>query len=124
MRFADLVSPVTPDDFLTRYWTREAALLRDPNRRFAPYFGWEALNALLNGGELTHPTVVVGREDEVVPASAFTTAGTVNPVAVMQHFRDGASFSIRGAGTLAPSLRPVVDCLYDTFLEPTHANVY
>jgi ribosomal protein L16 Arg81 hydroxylase len=127
LSFADITSPVAADDFLARYWTRRAVHLRDARRTFDDQFGWPALNALLNSGDLTYPTTVVSREERVIPADEFTTGGdgrTVNVAAVMKLFREGASFSIRGADSHWPPLKSIIACLYDTLFETVHTNVY
>jgi hypothetical protein len=123
--FADITSPLRPDEFLSKYWSRRAVHLRDPRRTFDAEFGWPALNSLLNSGDLTYPSTVVSREERVIPADEFTSGGTaVNPAAVMKLFRDGASFSIRGADSHWPPLKAIIASLYDTLFESVHTNVY
>jgi ribosomal protein L16 Arg81 hydroxylase len=124
LTFADITSPVAPAEFVAKYWTRRAVHLRDPRRTFDDQFGWPALNALLNS-DLTYPSTVVSREERVIPAEEFTTGGSaVNVAAVMKLFREGASFSIRGADSRWPPLKTIIASLYDTLFESVHTNIY
>jgi len=125
--FGQLTSPLSPDEFLATCWTERAVLLRDPHRRFEGLFDWAALNTVLNSGDLTFPATVVSRNERVIPAEEFTRGGdgkTVDVQAVMRLFREGASFSVRGAGSYWPPLKAILDALNDTFFESAHANVY
>jgi ribosomal protein L16 Arg81 hydroxylase len=127
LTFGTLTSPVAPDEFLARYWTQRAVLLHDAQRSLASVFDWAALNALLNSGDLVYPSTVVSRNEAVIPAEEFTRgadAKTIDVLAVMRLFRDGASFSIRGAHSHWPALRALIACLSDTFFESVHTNVY
>ena len=127
LTFGTLTSPVAPDEFLSRYWTQRAILLQDPQRSLASVFDWAALNALLNSGDLVYPATVVSRNEAVIPPEEFTIGADgkrVDASSVMRLFRDGASFSIRGANSHWPALRAVIACLNDTFFESVHTNVY
>ena len=128
IRFADITAPVDPSEFLSRFWTKHAVHLRQPDRTFDGVFGWDGLNAILNAHDLTFPKVKVSRNDSPVPAEKFTTelAGQrfVDRRAVLDLFQDGASVGITGADSHWAPLRAVVDCVYDALLESVHANVY
>jgi len=126
--FADVTAPLLPDDFLSRYWRREAVLLRAPERDFARFCDWNAVNAILNAGDFAFPAIKVSRRDSPVPSESFTTSiggrPIVDPRAVVNLFRDGASFGITGADSHWPPLRQIVDCFRDALLESVNANVY
>jgi hypothetical protein len=126
--FARLVAPMDVAPFLSECWTKKAVHLVDRGRTFDDVFGWDGLNALLNAGDLTFPKVKVSRNDHPVAPDRFTSdAGgqrIVNGGAVLDLFRDGASFGITAADTEWPPLRRVIECLYDQFLESVHTNVY
>jgi ribosomal protein L16 Arg81 hydroxylase len=128
INFADITAPVPPQEFLARFWTREAVLLRVEGRTFDRYFGWDAVNSVLNTSDLGPGTVKVARNDHAVPPGEYTTSlggqTVVNPRAVLTLFDDGASFGITGAESYWPALRAVVDGIYDALLESPHANVY
>ncbi len=124
---AEFTAPIPPDTFLSTYWTRRAVYLHDPKRSFDPYFGWEALNTILNSGELVYPDTAVRRKDRLVPASEYTKGGDgkhIDPAALMRLVQDGAGFSIRGADGLWPPLRAVKTSVYDAVYEPVHTNMY
>src|SRR5688572_33352278 len=126
LTFGTLTSPVAPDEFLSRYWTQRAILLQDPQRSLASVFDWAALNALLNSGDLVYPSTVVSRNEAVIPPEEFTIGADgkrVDASSVMRLFRDGASFSIRGANSHWPALRAVIACLNNSFFESVHTNV-
>src|SRR5919204_6248564 len=127
-RFADLIAPLSPDEFLSRYWTREAVLLRGPGRDFTPYCSWDAVNAILNAGDITFPVIKVSRRDSPIAPELFTRkAGDrqlVDGRSVVNLFREGASFGITGADSHWTPLRQIVDCFHDALLESIHTNVY
>lgn len=125
--FGAITAPVPANEFLDRYWGNRAVLLRDPQRSFTHYFDWSALDALLNSGALTYPSTLASREERVIPAAEFTKGGdgrNIDAAALMRLFRDGASFSIRGADAYWPALKSIIACLYDTLFESVHTNVY
>jgi ribosomal protein L16 Arg81 hydroxylase len=126
--FAEITAPMDPQRFLSEFWTREAVFLRGGERTFDRYCGWNAVNAILNAGDCVFPKIKVSRRDDAVPADAFTTdAGgqrIVDARAVVNLFRDGASFGITGADSHWPPLRSVVDGVHDALLESVHANIY
>lgn len=127
LTFGDVTSPATPEEFFSAYWTRRAVHLRDPRRTFDEYFGWGALNALLNSGALTFPTTTVSREERVIPAAEFTRnadSRVVDAAGVVRLFREGASFSIRAADSHWPPLKSIIAGLYEALGETVHTNVY
>jgi hypothetical protein len=127
LTFGDITAPVAAREFLERYWERRAVLLRDPARSFGDYFDWAALNSVLNSGALSYPSTLASREERVIPAAEFTKSGdgkNIDVSALMALFRDGASFSIRGADAYWTPLKSIIACLYDTLFETVHTNVY
>jgi ribosomal protein L16 Arg81 hydroxylase len=127
--FAEITAPMDPQCFLSEFWTREAVLLRADERSFDRYCGWEAVNAILNAGDCVFPMIKVSRRDDAVPPDAFTTGAAggqriVDARAVVNLFRDGASFGITGADSHWPPLRSVVDGVRDALLESVNANIY
>jgi ribosomal protein L16 Arg81 hydroxylase len=128
LTFADITAPLEPQRFFDRYWTREAVHLRLDGRTFKDYFGWDAVNSILNAGDIAFPKIKVSRSDHPVPPEQFTgEAGGLRLVdgrSVLGLFHEGASFGITGADSHWAPLRAVVDCLYDALLESVHTNVY
>src|SRR5678815_3106850 len=126
--FADITAPLDPQRFLDEYWTREAVHLRQDGRTFDDHFGWDAINTILNAGDIAFPKIKVSRSDRPVPTEEFTArAGgqrLVDGQAVLNLFQEGASFGITGADSHWAPLRAVVDCVYDGLLESVHTNVY
>src|SRR5713101_206384 len=118
--FADITAPVAPREFFSRFWTREAVLLRAEGRQFDRYFGWDALNSILNIPDLGTSTVKVARGDHAAPPAEYTTTvdgrTIVDPRAVLALFDDGASFGITGADLYWAPLRAVVNAMYDALL--------
>ena len=127
LTFGAITAPVAAQEFLERYWGRRGVLLRDPNRSFGEYFDWAALNSVLNSGALSYPSTLASREERVIPPAEFTKGGdgrNIDVSALMALFRDGASFSIRGADANWTPLKSIIACLYDTLFEQVHTNVY
>jgi len=126
--FADITAPLDPARFFAQYWTREAVHLRKDGRVFDGYFGWDALNTVLNAGDIAFPKIKVSRSEHPIPAEQFTVdAGgqrLVDGRAVLSLFQEGASVGITGADSHWSPLRAIVDCLYDALLESVHTNVY
>jgi ribosomal protein L16 Arg81 hydroxylase len=128
LTFADITAPLDPARFLAQYWTREAVHLRKDGRVFDHHFGWDALNAVLNAGDIAFPKIKVSRSEHPVSVEQFTVdvggQRLVDGRAVLSLFQQGASFGITGADSHWLPLRAIVDCLYDALLESVHTNVY
>jgi ribosomal protein L16 Arg81 hydroxylase len=126
--FADITAPLEPAQFLSDHWAQKAVLLRATERDFDSFCGWDAVNAILNAGDCTFPQIKVSRSDDAVSPDLFTTnvggQRIVNERAVVNLFREGASFGITGADSHWPPLRSIVDCFHDALLESVHANIY
>jgi hypothetical protein len=103
LRFADITAPLAPAD-------------------------WDAVNTILNAGDIPFPKIKVSQSDRAIPPERFTSSAggqrLVDGRAVLALFHEGASFGITGADSHWPPLRSVVDCLYDALLETVHTNVY
>ena len=128
LRFADIAAPIGTGEFLSRYWTREGVLLRTAERDFGRFLNWDAVNAILNAGDFAFPAIKMSRRDSPLPTEQYTTniggRQVVDSRAVVEGFRDGASFGITGADSHWPPLREVLDCFHDALLESVNANVY
>jgi hypothetical protein len=126
--FAGLVAPIDRARFLSEFWTKKAVHLAAPGRTFDSVFGWDGVDQILNAQDLTFPKVKVARNEHPVPVEKFTSEiggqRLVNGADVLALFREGASFGITNADTDWPPLGAVIDCVYDTFLQHVHANVY
>ena len=128
MTFADITAPLEPKRFFEQHWAREGVHLRQEGRTFDDRFGWDAVNTILNAGDIAFPKIKVSRRDHPVPTEQFTAeAGgqrLVDGRSVLNLLHEGASFGITGADSHWPPLRTVVDCFYDALLESVHTNVY
>lgn len=119
--------PLSAEEFLTRYWSREGVHLRDSDRTFDAYLNWEGFNAILNSDALTFPNTALSREDGPVAPSEYTKRGdgrVIDLAPLMTLYRDGASLSIRGGDSYWPPLRTLVTTFEDAFSAPVYTNIY
>ncbi len=128
LTFDRITAPIGRERFLASYWTRQAVHLRHDGRSFDDVFGWDALNAILSAHDLTSPAVKMSRSDHPVPPETFTRetahGRALDTTALIELFREGASFGVTGADSHWAPLRRVKDGLYDVLLESIHTNVY
>src|SRR5580700_4059212 len=98
--FDDITAPIGRDRFLSEYWARQGVHLRQGGRTFDNIFGWDGLDAILNAHDLAFPQVKMSRADSPIPAERFTSEAAGRPLvdsaALVDLFRDGASFGITG----------------------------
>lgn len=132
--FRDLLSPVTPEDFLDGVFGREALHLPGPSNRFDEIFCWNDVSKLLNMSTLwssaTLKMVLDGRSleaDEYCAPNQNRDGAPVaqpEPARVQALIRQGATVSLNLIETMTPEVAAIAAALQCWFNGETVCNVY
>lgn len=132
--FADLIAPMTPEEFFSEYYDRKPLFIKGSPEKFAGLMEWETLNRLLNMSRIWSPAtfrLVIDRK-EIPPRQFCSTelnsdkSETLRPDAekVNALLREGASLAINDIDTLTPELINVADTLERTLHAKVQSNLY
>lgn len=132
--FADLIAPVTPEEFFRDYYGRKPLHIPGAADKFAGVMTWQHLNRLLNMTALwSQDTIVLKHDTQTIPPQAYSTQVTdrrdqpalqPDPAKVMEYIRRGASFGLNRIDTLDDGLRQVGAALEEALAGKAQANLY
>lgn len=132
--FADLIAPVTPEEFFRDYYGRRALHVPGAADKFAGVMTWQRLNRLLDMTALwSQDTIILKHDTQTIPPSAYSVQTTdrrdqqvmqPDPAKVMDLIRRGASFGLNRIDTLDDGLRAVGDALEEALAGKAQANLY
>ncbi|MEN0076960.1 MAG: cupin domain-containing protein [Paracraurococcus sp.] len=134
MTFAELLAPVTPEQFLAEYHDRKPLHIRGAAAKFAHVLSWRQINRLL---DMTHiwsgQSLKLVMDGTPVPTDQYCSRATSrdnDPVQqpVAARVRDwvarGASLVLNDVDSLTPGLAAVSGALEAAGLGKAQANVY
>jgi len=125
---AALVAPVSPDDFVRSYWTRQQLFCRGASNRFAHLLSWGELNDILehHWREVYRFRLALqGRDLE--PASYADLDGYTPRVRardITDQLRRGATLSFDAIDELHPPLTQLAESFEQVFYGATKINIY
>lgn len=132
--FADLLAPITPEEFFRDYYGRKALHIPGAADKFAGVMSWERLNRLLNMTAIwSQESILLKHDTQTIPPQAYSIATTdrreqpvlqPDPAKVMEFIRRGASFGLNNIDTLDDGLRTVGDILESALAGKAQANLY
>lgn len=131
---AELLAPMSPEQFFAEYHDRQPLHLKGAAGKFASVLSWRQLNRLL---DMTHiwssQSLKLLMDEQPVPAEQYCTRATSRdneqvwqPVAakVQDWVRRGASLALNDIDSLTPGLASVSAALEGAGLGKAQANVY
>jgi ribosomal protein L16 Arg81 hydroxylase len=133
--FADLIAPVTEEDFFTTYHDRKFLHIRaeDPDK-FADVMSWDILTNMLNMTSIWSPTSLgVFLDTKAIPAEQYCREAidrnnqpSLQPDAekVKSWLRRGASLVANDIDTLWPGTAAAADALENRFGGKSQSNLY
>ncbi|MCH9020694.1 MAG: hypothetical protein IIA73_10070 [Proteobacteria bacterium] len=134
IRFADILSPVTPEEFFAEYHDTKPLLVRGTREKVAGIMAWDQLNALLDMTAIwsSASLQLFLDNDMLAPARycrpAIDRSGNqaLQPDAqqVLSLLRQGASLVANDIDTLTPGLRAVARALEEATGGKAQANLY
>ena len=123
LRFADLVAPVTPDEFFDRYWETEALHTTGPRRSdFAGIVGLHQLDHLL--AQLSGTGKVRLARMDGSQHTATVDAGAHALPALYRSFSAGSTIIVDGLHTFWPPVRDLCRTLLAELGMQVQANLY
>ncbi len=132
--FAELIHPVTPEEFFAEYHDKKPLYIPGTPDKFASVMSWRTLNDMLNmtsvwsgiSLQLMLDKKVVPVADYCRPSIDRNNAQLMQPDAtrVTALLRQGASLVANDVDTLSPGLRSVAGALENELGAKAQANVY
>ena len=132
--FADLLHPVTPEEFFAEYHDKKPLHIPGTSDKFASVMSWRTLNDLLNmtsvwSGTSLHlmlDTKTVSASDYCRPAIDRNNVQSMQPDAarITALLRQGASLIANDVDALSPGLRSVAEALESALGAKAQANAY
>src|SRR3712207_2048937 len=132
--FAELLAPVTPEQFFAEYYDRKPLHVRGGAAKFASVLSWRQINRLL---DMTHvwsaQSLKLVMDGNAVPPDQYCARAlsrdneqVMQPVAakLREWVGRGASLVMNDVDSLTPGLRAVSDALEGAGLGKAQANVY
>jgi ribosomal protein L16 Arg81 hydroxylase len=128
--FSHLLAPLSPEEFLSEFWTRKSVLISGEDTKFADLFAWNNLNQLLNRSRLFFPRLRLVRDKSLLPEAEFTSARLGDPehlidsAKVITHLRNGATLIFDGVNESDAKVEQMVNDLRFELGESVHVNLY
>lgn len=123
-----LLSPVSLDEFLSRYWTKEPLFCRGPADRFATLLSWTVLNELLaHHWREPHRFRLACQGRDLDPATysdVATSNARLRARDVTDQLRRGATLSFDGIDELHEPLTRLSESFETFFRSDTQINLY
>ena len=131
---ADLLAPMTPEQFFAEYHDKQPLHLQGGAAKFASVLSWRQINRLLDQTHIwSSQSLKLVMDGNAVPpeqycsrATSRDNAQTLQPEArmVSQWVARGASIVMNDVDSLTPGLAAVSDALEEAGLGKAQANVY
>ena len=132
--FAELIHPVTPEEFFAEYHDKKPLYIPGTPDKFASVMSWRTLNDMLNMTSVwSGISLQMMLDKKVVPVSDYcrpsidrNNTQTMQPDAarVTALLRQGASLVANDVDALSPGLRSVAETLENELGAKAQANVY
>lgn len=132
--FADLLAPVSVDEFYSEYWGRKPLHIPGTPDKLASLMTWDQLTELVNKSALWTPqTLMLMMDAEKVPPAQYCRTDShrdgpptlvVDIAKVRDWMRRGASLILNRIDSLTPGLRSMAEALARETCAPIQSNLY
>lgn len=131
--FADLIAPMSLDEFSRGYYDQRWLYQSGDDARFADIMSWDRLNDLLNMRVWTARTFQLTLDRQRIPPHAYCQPGAdrshqqsdlPDPVQVMGWLERGASITLNEVESLVRPIRDIARILEQHFGAKSSANIY
>lgn len=113
---ASILSPLTPSEFVEKYYSKKPLHIQDSASKFEELFGWQSLNRILNSSPVPHPTMKMVLEGR--PVLAEDSQGVIDAC------RNGASLVLEEIHKYDPNVGSLAAGLAKDIGEPVRVNLY
>lgn len=134
MTLADLLAPMSPEQFFAEYYDKQPLHLRGAASKFAQVLSWRQINRLLDMSHIwTDQSLKIVMDGRIVPAAQYCSRAKTreamdgmqpDAAKVMDWVRRGASLALNDVDSLTPGLAAVSNAIEDAGLGKAQANVY
>jgi hypothetical protein len=125
---ADLLAPMSTEEFCARFWRIRHLLSRGAAARFAHLLSWTTFNRLLEQHwreTIRFRLTRNGRDlDPMVYTETRKTSRYVRPAAIAEQIRRGATLAFHAIDEVHPPLRKLAESFEAFFRADTNINVY
>ena len=136
--FADLVRPLSPDDFFGRQHSRRRPMLfRGPAERFSSLLGWDDLNRIIRARNLKPPqlkltadgqgflgTDLLSRSYGLGWRTLHTVGERIDGHSLTRHLQNGATLIVDSIGTLHEPINALIAAIEASLGAHATANLY
>ena len=136
--FADLVRPLSPDDFFGRQHSRRRPMLfRGPADRFASLMGWDDLNRIIRARNLKPPQLKVSADGQSLPATdllnrsyglgwqtVHTVGEGIDGHSLTRHLQNGTTLIVDSIGTVHEPINALLAAIEASLGAHASANLY
>lgn len=129
LEFNHVIAPLTPDQFLSDYWSKSFLVAKGTAGRFSGLLGWDELNAILEQHRLYPPRFRLTLEGRNVDTFRYTTPsadGTprLNSGKLAACLAAGATLVLDCVEELAPMVGQLASSFRNALHADTHVNLY
>ncbi|OED42802.1 hypothetical protein AB833_05580 [Chromatiales bacterium (ex Bugula neritina AB1)] len=124
--FESLLTPVSADDFFSRYWEKMPLhISRTDEAFFARLLSVEQIDQLLSSGEHTFPNIQLTQSSDPVSTEEYVEPdNTINPLRLIQRHHQGATIVLSQAQDYLPQLANFTRRMQAAFQLQCQTNVY
>jgi ribosomal protein L16 Arg81 hydroxylase len=126
--FDQVISPLSRDEFLSKYWRQSFVRISGQKGRFASWLPWGDLNHILEHQRLKLPLLRLFRDGKPVdPLRYFGFQNGIHrlkPASLVNCLSEGATLILDGLQDLTPTVRAVAEALEDALHAKTTVNLY
>jgi ribosomal protein L16 Arg81 hydroxylase len=121
---ADILAPMSTDEFFSRYWTKQFLHVPGPADKFLQLFSWDVLNAVLEEHRLTSERLRLVKSGKALEPGRYLNGDTVNAGPLMTELSAGATLNLNSCEEVHPPLRTLCSYLERLFHVHVHVNLY
>ena len=128
-QFDRLISPLTREEFLGKYWGKSFARLNGPGGRFASILSWDQLNAMLEYHRLGPQQIELVHDGKPVDRKRFFEfpagrAPRLKSAGLVSALSEGATLVVDNVDALVPSVRQIAEAVEHVLRASTTVNLY
>jgi ribosomal protein L16 Arg81 hydroxylase len=126
----DVVAPLSVDEFVNRYVSREMYLRARAPGQFAPLLPWSALNAALNAMRASGSRLRLVQDGKALPRDAYLVSpdgndgSPIKAAALERLLAGGATLVLDAVDELFPPVQAIADALEEIIRTRVQVNLY
>jgi ribosomal protein L16 Arg81 hydroxylase len=121
---ADILAPMSTEEFFGQYWTKQFLHLPGPADKFRALFSWDVLNTTLETHRFTTERLKLVKSGKTLEPSRYVTNDIINASSLMNELSGGATLIFNFCEEVQPALRAFCAHLERLFHVYVHVNLY